>query len=169
MEKVGVGIELSIARHALLCCFGAGAGDGHFADGIVGALLGDHHGGADPVVALVICDGARDHVDAVPVSVLDVHNILKLLLHEPARVKPGCFSVREVHGADRVVIVQLNVLGEDHVCLLLESQQLIRGEERALFTLWEELVAPGTPVVITVSVEIVLNKLTALVLVHDQL
>jgi len=49
---------------------------------------------------------------------------VKLLFHQEARIESWLGSVREVNARDGVVVVELDVLLEDVVALLLESEQV---------------------------------------------
>ena len=68
-------------------------------------------------------------------------------------------GVNEVDAGDRVIVVEINVLGKNIVSLGFQFFEVRRGVERAIGTGREVGVRPGRPVGIAISVVFVLNKL----------
>ena len=95
-------------------------------------------------------------MDRIPITILNLLHIVKLLLHQKARIESWLGSVREVNAWDSVVVVELDILFKNVIALLLKSKQVWRREESSV-ACRIELVCPRGSVRVTISVVLVLK------------
>lgn len=165
MELVGICTLTEVGRQAdlLASALRARAVDLHLSNTVwLSQLQGDHHSGDDLVADLGrVLHVARDDVDGVPSTRLNSGVRFHVLLDKEARIEATAVSVVEVDGRNRIIVVELDISGENFICLLLELEKRLRGEEGRLGVRRVESVRPWRSVGVAIAIVLVLEEVSS--------
>ena len=112
---------------------------------------------------------ACNHVDGIPVALLNVCLTSQGLLDEEACVESLSICIIEVDTRKRIVVVEVHVRLKHFIGSLLKSKQSVWRVEGAFRWGWEVFVRPGWSIGISVSVVLVLEVLKSIGLVSSDL